>query len=219
MAKTWKTIEIYRIVENEIARCAKLYLSGRMIDIGCGTRPFECIISPYISEYVGLDRANPFNKDAKIDLIGSASDIPAADESFDSALSTAALEHLAEPESAIRECYRVLRHNGIAVYTVPFIWHLHAAPWDYYRFTSYGLEHMFTKAGFEVIEVRPLSGFWITWATMFCYYLERFHKKRFLRRVVLPMTGRIVQRISRMLENWDRAEEWSWMYSIVARKR
>lgn len=219
MAKTWKTIEIYRILEEEIARCAKLYLSGKMIDIGCGTKPFEGLISPYISEYVGLDREQPFNRDAKVDLIGTADSIPVADGFFDSALSTASLEHLPEPESAVRECYRVLRPNGLAVYTVPFFWQIHAAPWDYYRFTRYGLEHLFKKVGFEIIEIRPLSGFWITWATMFCYYLERFNRKKILRRFVIPSVGRTVQRAARVIEKYDRADDWTWMYSIVARKR
>ncbi|MFN0315995.1 MAG: class I SAM-dependent methyltransferase [Burkholderiales bacterium] len=218
MARTWKTIVIHRLMDAEIDRCAEHYLRGRLLDIGCGTKPYASRLSKYVDEHIGVDREIPFNPAASVDLVGSAYEIPTPDESFDSALCTAALEHLAEPEDALKECLRILKPGGVAVYTVPFFWHIHAAPWDYYRFTKYGLRHLFEKAGFEILEIKPLSGFWVTSATMFCYYIERFHRGPLRLFPVVPAIGVLVQWIAYGLWKLDHAEDWTWMYSVVARK-
>lgn len=206
-------------MDKELSRCGKQYLSGRLIDIGCGIKPYADMLAPYVSEHVGLDREQPFNQNAKVDLVGTAYDIPAVNNSFDSALSTAALEHLAEPEIALRECHRVLKPGGVAVYTVPFIWHIHAAPWDYVRFTNFGLKHLFEKTGFEIIEIKALSGFWVTFGQLFVYYLYRFHRGPLRYIPIIPMLGLLVQGMAYLIDRLDKAEDWTWMYLVVAKKK
>jgi SAM-dependent methyltransferase len=218
MAKSIRNLLIYHIMDREIEASARKYLKGRLIDIGCGTKPYRSMFAPYVAEHIGLDRDSPFNAQADVDLVGTAYDIPVEAESFDSAVSTATLEHLSEPEAALKECHRVLKAGGVAIYTVPLIWHLHAEPWDFYRFTKYGLKHLFEKAGFEVLEIKPLAGFWVTMAQLTVYYLFRFHRGpwRFLK--VIPVLGLLIQLLGFCLDKLDRAEEWTWMYLLVARK-
>ncbi|MBI1903435.1 MAG: methyltransferase domain-containing protein [Planctomycetia bacterium] len=218
MAKTWKTLLIYRIMEREVRRSAAKYLTGRLIDIGCGTKPYYHLVAPGVSEYIGLDRDRPFNKAAKTDLVGTAYEIPVGDAHFDCALSTATLEHLAEPEQALRECHRVLKPGGFAVYTVPLIWHLHAEPHDFFRYTKYGLAHLFRKVGFDVVEVRPMAGFPTTFATLLCYYIGRWHRGPLRYVPVIPLIGLVAQGIAALAERLDTTEEWTWMYTVVARK-
>ena len=196
----------------------RTYFRGRLIDIGCGTKPYKTIVAPYVTEHIGLDRDVSFNQLAEVDLVGNAYEIPAPDKSFDSALSTAALEHLAEPQAALSECHRILKAGGIAVYTVPFIWHLHAEPWDYFRFSKYALKHLFEKASFEIVEITAMAGFWTTAATMFAYYLGRFDSGMLRRLRILPAVGVTFQGMAFVLDKLDRAEEWTWMYTVVARK-
>lgn len=219
MGRDIRNLLINHIMDKELSRCAKQYLSGRLIDIGCGIKPYAHMLAPYISEHVGLDREQPFNQNAKVDLVGTAYEIPALNNSFNSALSTAALEHLAEPEIALRECHRVLKPGGVAVYTVPFIWHVHAAPWDYVRFTNFGLKHLFEKTGFEIIEIKALSGFWVTFGQLFVYYLFRFHRGPLRYIPVIPLLGLLVQGIAYLLDRLDKAEDWTWMYLVVAKKK
>jgi SAM-dependent methyltransferase len=219
MAKTWKTIAIYRLMEAEVERCTQKYVQGALIDIGCGTQPYRSIAAPHVTRYVGLDVADPFNRRAQMDVMSSAEALAVKDESFDSAFCHAALEHLPEPETAIRECHRVLKRGGVAFYMAPFFWQLHSEPRDYYRFTKYGLKHLFEKAGFEVLEIQALSGYWVTTATMFCYYLERF-ESRWLRRLrIFRAIGVAFQALACRLDKADKAEPWTWMYSVVAVKR
>ena len=53
---------------------------------------------------------------------------------------------------------------------MPFQWHIHEAPHDYYRYTNFGLEYMLSKAGFKNIEIIANTGFWVTWILKFNYY-------------------------------------------------
>ena len=218
MALSWKTRLIYRIMDADMRRCAGLWLKGRLIDIGCGTKPYAEILRPHVTEHVGLDRESPFNSMTRPELVGTAYSIPVPDGSFDCALSTAALEHLNEPEQALRETHRILKSGGIAVYTVPFIWHVHAEPWDYHRYTSFGLKHIFEKCGFEVVEIYPLSGFWTTFITLFCYWLDRYNKPPLRWTRLVPIFGTMLQWIGIFIHKFERSHQWTWMYTIVARK-
>ena len=136
MAREIKNILVNQIIDKELKRCASRYLSGRLIDIGCGMKPYENLLAPYVSEHVGVDHKDSIHNRSNVDLVGTAYKIPVEDGSFNAVICTAVLEHLEEPEQALRECHRVLKLNGNVIYLVPFIWHLHEEPRDFYRFSK-----------------------------------------------------------------------------------
>ena len=196
----------------------KKYLKGKLIDIGCGSKPYKQMVNKYVDEHIGLDHKDTLHYSDNIDLFGTAYEIPAKDNSFDSAICTAVLEHLEEPELALSECYRVLKKGGIAIYTVPFIWHIHEEPRDFYRFSQYGLEYLFKKVGFEVVELNALSGFWVTFGQLFVYKIYEYNKGIIKFTQVIPFLGFFIQRMSRILDKIEKKEKWTWMYQIVVRK-
>ena len=218
MAKEIKNILINRIHDRELKQSASEYFSGRLIDIGCGIKPYKDLFAPYITEHVGIDHQDTMHNKSNIDRFGTAYDIPAEDGEFDSALCTAVLEHLEEPELAITECHRVLKRGGVTIYSVPFIWHLHEEPRDFYRFSKYGLKYLFEKAGFEIIEIKALSGFWVTFGQLFVYNIYRFNRKPLRFIPIIPAMGLAIQGISYLLDKIDKSEQWTWMYIVVARK-
>ena len=206
------------IADKYILKYAADFFSGDLIDIGCGEKPYFSKISPLVSSYTGVDHKDSFHDLSKADLIGSAYEIPVADNQFDCALCTAVLEHLEEPEQAIKECYRILKMNGVAVYSIPFIWHIHEQPRDFYRYSKYGIRYLFEKAGFEMVKLEALSGFWVTFGQLFVYYLYRFNRGPLRWFGIITIIGLIIQGISYLLDKLDKAEDWTWMYIVAVRK-
>lgn len=206
------------IHDKRLAEIAPRFFSGRLVDIGCGLKPYAHLLAPHVSEHVGVDHEDTPHDQSRIDLFGTAYGIPASDASFDCALCTAVLEHLEEPEAALRECWRVLKPGGHAVYSVPFIWHVHEEPRDFYRFSRYGLAYLFEKAGFEIVEIRALSGFWATFGQLLVYNLYRLNRGplRWLR--IIDAVGFVMQLCAYGLDRIDRTERWTWMNMVVARK-
>jgi SAM-dependent methyltransferase len=218
MAHEIKNILINHIHDRELRNSASGYLRGRLIDIGCGTKPYEELLAPYVAAHIGVDHEGTIHDKSKIDLLGTAYDIPAEDEDFDSALCTAVLEHLEEPEQALRECFRVLKHGAHAIYSVPFIWHLHEEPRDFYRYSKHGLKYLFEKTGFEIIEIKALSGFWVTFGQLFVYNIYRFNKGVVKWSHILDPIGLVIQGVSYMMDRVDKSEKWTWMYMVIAKK-
>lgn len=210
---------VHKIVYRELEKSFQLYLSGKLIDIGCGCKPLQSFAKMYVDEHVGVDHHATLHDKSEVDLFGTAYHLPVENASFDSALCTAVLEHLEEPELALRECHRVLKLGGVAIYTVPFIWHLHEEPRDFYRFSKYGLDHLFQKVGFEVIEIKPLSGFWVTFGQLFVYNLYRYNRGPLRWLKIIDVLGFVVQGLAYVLDRMDCTEQWTWMYLVVARKK
>jgi SAM-dependent methyltransferase len=218
MAYATKNILINRIHDRAVIDCGARHLRGRLVDIGCGAKPYAEALAPYVAAHVGVDRPDTPHGRTKVDLLGTAYDIPAEPASFDGALCTAVLEHLEEPEKAIRECHRVLKPGGVAVYSVPFIWHLHEEPRDFFRFSKYGLRYLFEKSGFELLELRALSGFFTTFGTLLSYYVCRLNRGplRWLR--LIDLCCLTIQGTAWLLDRVSRDERYTWMYVLVARK-
>ena len=218
MAQEIKNILVNHIHDRELKRCSAAYLKGRLIDIGCGIKPYKELVSPYITEHIGVDHEKTLHDKSSIDLFGTAYDIPVEDASFDSAICTAVLEHLEEPEAALRETFRVLKPGGYAIYSVPFIWHLHEEPRDFYRYSKYGLKYLFEKVGFETVEINPLSGFWVTFGQLFVYNVYRLNCGPLRWLHIIDGVGLVIQAISYCLEQIDKSERWTWMYMVIVKK-
>lgn len=131
------------------------YLEGRLLDVGCGTKPYAKLLN--VTSYIGLDLDNERCRN-----LGFADDFydgtvfPYKNESFDSVLCNQVLEHIFFPDSFIVELARVIKPGGRMLITVPFIWDEHEQPNDYARYTTYGLKSILERNGFRVIEQRRL---------------------------------------------------------------
>jgi SAM-dependent methyltransferase len=211
---------VYHLHDRALAAAAKSHARGRLIDIGCAHKPYAEMFAPHVTEHVGVDHGQTQHADAAPDVEAGAYDIPLPDASFDTALCTSVLEHLEEPEAALRECFRLLRPGGCAIYSVPFIWHVHEAPRDFYRYSPFGLRYLFEKAGFEIIELTPLSGFWVTFGQLLTYKLYMYKKHSAILRTIpiIDGLGWLIQRAALLLDRVDHAEIWAWMHLVVAKK-
>ena len=222
MAKSMKPDWLVnKIVEDALKDAVKTYANNKLIDIGCGEKPYKVILESYVSQHVGLDHRSTSHDKSQIDVFGTATSIPVEDESFDTVLCTSVLEHVEEPSSAIKEANRVLKRGSYAIFTIPMFWHVHQEPRDFYRFTRYGIKYLLETNGFEVTELVPLSGFWVTFGQELVYYLRRFNGTSRLNplRWLVSATCTAIQKLCYSLNAVDHSEEFTWMYIVIARKK
>jgi len=113
---------------------------GLVLDVGCGKK---LLAADFLSDvdYVGLDYdwGEEALYDYSPDFLADAHSLPVRSESVDTVLLLEVLEHLKEPDVALREAYRVLKPGGSLVLSVPFLYPLHDEPHDYIRLTIHGL--------------------------------------------------------------------------------
>lgn len=141
---------------------APKYACGNLIDIGCGSKPYLPVFQHYVDSYFGIDYpptvAVNYAEATRADLLVDCTDTKLECEKFDTILSTQVIEHIYDTKKYIAECYRILKKGGIGIFTIPFLWELHAEPYDYYRFTKYAIEKQFQEQLFEILELKPLEG-------------------------------------------------------------
>ena len=129
--------------------------SYRLLDVGCGPKPYYPFFAEHASEYVGVDVVeNPV-----AELRGSVEALPVEDASFDVVLCTQVLEHCDDPAQAVRELRRVTAPGGRVLASTHGVQVYHPSPEDYWRWTHAGLRRLFTEnASWQSVEVRPGAG-------------------------------------------------------------
>lgn len=60
---------------------------------------------------------------------------------------------------------------GILLLTVPLSEQLHEEPYDYYRFTKYGLAYLLNKSGWEILKLYERGGTWLELGYRFSSFL------------------------------------------------
>ncbi|MES2953228.1 MAG: methyltransferase domain-containing protein [Patescibacteria group bacterium] len=130
-----------KIPRTRIARFLERQATAeRTLDLGGGSGPY----TRFFPNRVGADIA----PGPGVDYVVDAHDLSVfSDGEFSCVLSTEALEHMHDPARAISEIYRVLAPGGTLILTTRFLFPLHDAPHDYFRFTRYGLEHLLRSFG------------------------------------------------------------------------
>lgn len=127
----------------------------RILDYGCGVRPYEHFFKGHISEYIGVDVGS--NPKANL-LIEPGEALKFEENSFDFVLSSQVLEHVKDVDQYMNECHRLLKKDGYLLLSTHGTWQFHASPYDYNRWTCMGLQYLIERSGFEVIDYVPILG-------------------------------------------------------------
>jgi SAM-dependent methyltransferase len=158
----WIDLEVSFLVDflEDVAPRAK----GRLLDVGCGQKPYERIFRPYVDEYIGIEfeesfvRTDSSSKAGHPDLVYDGKTLPFEDKSFDTVLSIQVLEHTPAPAALVIEMARVMKDDGIMLLTAPFSFRLHEEPDDYFRYSPHGLRKLCLDAGLEITHIEPRGG-------------------------------------------------------------
>jgi SAM-dependent methyltransferase len=172
----------------------------RLLDVGCGEKPYASLFAPHVAEYVGLDTA----PHADADLVGPIEAIPAPDTTFDVAICIQVLEHVQDPAQGVRELHRVTRPGGRVLLSTHGTIVYHPNPVDLWRWTHEGLRQLFSENGdWGSVTVTPGSGTASSLAMLNAIYLEHVLRRTPLR----PIRGVVVAGLNRAARALDRRSE------------
>ena len=161
------------------------YISGLVVDIGCGRKPFNKIITSKCKNYFGMEYQKTLHGFSQVDVIGEALSLPFNKSSADTVVSLQVMEHISEPDDFLKEVYRILKPKGYCLLMTPFMWGEHETPYDYFRFTRYGIKHLAEKAGFKVVKINADTGY-VTTATLRLNYFLMRYARGILRFFIIP---------------------------------
>jgi SAM-dependent methyltransferase len=164
------------VVRSALARFLRAQADGlrggapvRVLDVGCGVKPYYPFFADVATEYVGVDVVeNP-----AAELLGPVEALPVEDASFDVVLCTQVLEHCDDPSRAVAELRRVTRPGGRVLASTHGVQVYHPSPTDYWRWTHTGLARLFeTSAEWASVQVEPAAGTGAALAMLLGTYVE-----------------------------------------------
>lgn len=138
----------------------RTHARGRLLDAGCGDVPHFGLYRDLVTEVVCVDWPGSSHGRRHVDAwLDLSRPLPLAAGQFDTVLLADVLEHLPYPAALLAEVERVLAPDGTLLAMVPFLYWVHEAPHDYFRYTEYALRRLCTDAGLAVHSVQAYGGY------------------------------------------------------------
>jgi SAM-dependent methyltransferase len=189
-SNSWFSIfynENYIIRKNlflEIEKCSP-DLKGKLLDFGCGTKPYKDLLKN-VDEYIGLDFPNDRVNGSTLstDIVYDGKNIPLNNATFDAVLSTEVFEHVYNLDDTIKEINRVLKKGGMLLITCPFAYPEHEAPYDFARYSSFGIKYLLEKNGFSIVYYKKTGSYVAVLLQLISlyifYFISKFGKLKYL---------------------------------------
>jgi SAM-dependent methyltransferase len=149
-------------------------IDGDVLDFGCGSKPYEALFKNAKS-YVGLELqfSGHNHQDSNVDYYYKGERLPFADNSFDCVVCFEVLEHVFNVDDILIELSRVLKPKGHFLVTLPFVWEEHEVPYDFARYSSYGIRHLLSRHNFNVIELTKSGTYVLTVGQLIINYVSQ----------------------------------------------
>jgi SAM-dependent methyltransferase len=140
---------------------------------------------------------------------------------LDTIVCTGVLEHVANPQSAVREIHRALKCGGGIFIETPFMQTVHSSPMDYFRWTPDGLRQLMKE--FDIVEIHVVAGpaSALAWLVQYTLAMLFSFGNEFLYKVGLRIFGWLAVPLS-WLDKVLEKNPWAWHaasgFSVSARK-
>lgn len=157
------------------------------------------------------------DEDREPDILGDLHSYDFGENRFDTIVLSEVLEHLHSPHLGIQNVHRSLKPGGRLILTTPFIFPIHDRPYDFYRYTKYGLEHLLS--GFEDVEIRErnsaLEAIDVLWLRLNKISGKRTH---YLKRLIVFTVFYLKRPLTLFLMRYVKTDIMTTGYNVSAKK-
>ncbi len=192
-------------------------ITGTVLDFGCGSKPYESLFTK-ATRYIGVDigQSGHNHQTSKIDVFYDGNTLPFGNNTFDAVVCFEVLEHLFNAEHVLKEINRTLKDDALALFTLPFAWDEHEIPYDFARYTSFGIKHVLERAGFETIELRKSTTYFLAACQLLiAYFAQHVSPANRLARHATQMTVIFPLSLSAILLNKILPKRYNYFCNIV----
>jgi SAM-dependent methyltransferase len=175
-----------------------LYARGSIADMGCGHVPFYLVYKDLVQEITCIDWPNTQHTNQHLDLECDLNKpLPLPDNRFDTIILSEVLEHIAEPGQLWAELTRILKPGGKMLVSVPFLYKIHEAPHDYFRYTEFSLKKFASQNKLRVVELQSFGGLPLVLADLYAKMLAK-----------IPLIGNTLASVVQSLCLWCVTTRW-----------
>ncbi|MCZ6703542.1 MAG: methyltransferase domain-containing protein [Ignavibacteria bacterium] len=141
----------------------KNYFHGIVLDIGGRDRGKFKKPKQKVTKWIFADLEEKHNPDIVLDV----SDMKEIEtNSIDIINAIELFEHVEKIEPGLQECYRVLKRNGVMILSVPFLFQIHADPYDFQRWTEHKWRKKLSNLKFTIEKFQITGRFFTVLADM-----------------------------------------------------
>lgn len=157
--KRWIDPDTFRIRDFVLSAIRTTTAGSRILDAGAGESRNRNLITH--QTYIAVDAAcgDPAWDYGDLDVVADLEQTPFGTNSFDLVICTQVLEHVRDPLRVLKELCRVSKAGGALCLSAPQGWGVHQPPFDFYRYTHFGLRHLLESAGYDVLSIAPSCGY------------------------------------------------------------
>jgi SAM-dependent methyltransferase len=164
MPREWKTAMAYmrpsisyrRAILNALLHKWQNQVRGTVLDVG-GIRGnplgFASFAGTGVSRWIFLN----ISPNTRPHIVADGAHMPIATEAIDTVVCNATLEHVDSPMQVMQELSRVLRPAGVLLLGVPFLYRIHSAPNDFWRFTEHQVHRMAKETDLVTVSVERVG--------------------------------------------------------------
>ena len=155
------------------------FFNNRLLDIGCGEKPYALLINSLVRKYIGLDLPSS-SSESYSDIHANGLSLPVRTESFHTVLSIDMLDEVSSPLQLLHEANQALKQDGYLILMVSNQYNVFRKETTYAQYTADGLRYLAEKSGFNVVLMRTkgkLIPFFFNLTVQFLYRVrEKFAK-------------------------------------------
>jgi len=141
----------------------KHYYKGIILDIGGRDRGKFKKPKNKVEKWIFADIEKKHKPDITLDVTDMSQ---IASESIDVINAIELFEHVEKINQGLSECYRVLKKDGVMILSVPFLYPVHADPYDWQRWTEYKWKKELKEIGFNIEKFTIMGRFFTVIADM-----------------------------------------------------